>query len=149
MTDNYDFEKWIELRADGLAKDLVEAIEAGGGDLEAVIESLGEKMGELRPRLEFEVEDAKGLREFEDGSEGFIDITNKTQMALREAGEPGIADALLSVRVNPVGPESGTHAIAVACKRWFTFEGLSESEHEVLHRAMMLAARAEGVDWAS
>ena len=99
--------------------------------------------------------DARALREirdFESLSEDWIDIADRVRMALREAGEPGIADAIMEVKVNkgpiPTDPEERNQvAMGMKCKAWFNFDAMNEDEQKRFTNACILAARDAGVVW--
>jgi len=81
---------------------------------------------------------------------GWIDVTEDVQMALREGGEPGIADGIMKVGIHPSGSLDGeTPCVAIMGKPWFVMDNLRESERAKMLRAIALAADKAGVKWRS
>lgn len=144
-----DIGRFIDAHADQLASDLVDLLQRSGIDLDKVIAAL-EKEGfkpSMTNEIQFEREDMN-QEEFNERADSFVNVTENFKRALTEAGEPGIADAITGVMVNP-NPEgaAGSTAVGMMTKRWFSFEGLSDHETKMVYRGIMLAARAEGIEW--
>lgn len=151
MTDDNELMKWLDQNADEMARLLIDAAQDAGIQPDEIVKALVNDRVQVGHKVDLEMEHLEASQdEFEAKTAGFVNITEKVQMALREAGEPGIADALYQVMVNPAGPPptGSGEAVAIAAKRWFQFEGLSEDENIVLNRAIMFAAKAEGISWA-
>jgi hypothetical protein len=77
----------------------------------------------------------------------WIDVTDKVQAALCEAGYAGFADGLIKVSIAPVQTELDTPCMALMGKPWFDVERLTDEEREVIYRAVYLSAESEGVKW--
>ena len=82
------------------------------------------------------------------GDGEMVDVTDKVKAALIEAGEPGLADAFVEIKVpRDHPPTNGAAAVAISAKGWFSWEGVHPYETGMIQRAIKLAAESEGITW--